>query len=116
MANGTAAPIANSRNGNTRSVGVHPSHVACSSGQYPASQVPGVLTRIIAAMVRPRKTSSASRRWLVTWAAAERQRDVRPRRPREDLVFAREAVEEPAHDVHLTLVLLEGGPLGAQLA
>src|SRR5262249_35208220 len=59
---GTAAPIANSRNGKTRSVGVQPFHAAWSSGAYTAAQVPGVLTRIIPAIVRPRNTSRDSKR------------------------------------------------------
>jgi hypothetical protein len=61
-AKGTAAPIAKSRNGNTRSASVQPFHGACSSHGYTKSQLPGVLTRIIAAMVMPRNTSSASSR------------------------------------------------------
>jgi hypothetical protein len=61
-ANGTAAPIAKSRNGNTRSASVQPFHGACSSHGYTKSQLPGVLTRIIAAIVRPRNTSSESSR------------------------------------------------------
>ena len=50
----------NKKNGNIKSVGVKPYHVACSSGEYTALQVPGVFTKIIDATVKPLKKSTDS--------------------------------------------------------
>jgi len=47
--------------GNTTSAKVRPVQYACSSGANTVPQSPGLLTRIIAAMVTPRNTSSDSR-------------------------------------------------------
>src|SRR5450759_6029131 len=54
-----ALPTANKKEGNTRSVGVKPCHVACSKGANAAAPLPGVFTIIIKQMVIPLKTSSA---------------------------------------------------------
>ncbi|EJZ40536.1 hypothetical protein LEP1GSC178_1329 [Leptospira licerasiae str. MMD4847] len=51
------APTAKRKKGNTKSVGVHPSHFACLRGQYILDQVPGLFTRIIPATVNPLKRS-----------------------------------------------------------
>ena len=48
----------NKKNGNIKSVGVKPCHVACNKGGYTALQVPGVFTKIINAMVKPLKIST----------------------------------------------------------
>jgi hypothetical protein len=50
----------NKKNGNIKSVGVKPCHVACNKGGYTALQVPGVFTKIINAMVKPLKISTDS--------------------------------------------------------
>ena len=50
-------PMMNIKNGNTRSVGVNPSHEACFKGANTNSQLPGLLTIIIPAIVNPRITS-----------------------------------------------------------
>src|SRR5262245_12997768 len=52
------------KNGKTRSVGVHPCHGAWRSAPYcvASPHAPGLLTTIIAAIVRPRKTSRERRR------------------------------------------------------
>src|SRR5690349_3595895 len=63
-------PTINRKNGKIRSVGVQPFHSACSSGQYIASQVPGLLTMTIAAIVRPRNASSADSRRVTRGRAA----------------------------------------------
>ena len=55
-------PIMNTKNGKTRSVGVQPCHGWCSSGHQVLAWSPELLTRIIAAIVAPRNTSSESRR------------------------------------------------------
>src|SRR4051794_37926996 len=55
-------PTMKRKNGKIRSVGVHPFHSACSSGGKIALHVPGLLTSSMPATVRPRKTSSESRR------------------------------------------------------
>ncbi len=57
-----ATPVMKRKNGNTRSAGVQPCHLACRRGSYTHDQLPGVLTRIISATVKPRKTSSACKR------------------------------------------------------
>ena len=44
------------------SVGVAPCHLACKSGGNTCDQLPGVLTRIIKAMVMPLNTSKESSR------------------------------------------------------
>src|ERR1035437_7138636 len=59
-----ALPTANEKEGNTRSVGVKPCHVACSKGANAAAPLPGVLTIIIKQIVIPLKTSRAKNRWL----------------------------------------------------
>ena len=51
------APTRKRKNGNTRSVRVHPCHLACSRGAYTCPQLPGLFTRIMRAMVMPRKIS-----------------------------------------------------------
>jgi len=53
-----ATPEIKRKEGNTRSVGVHPCHGACRSGAKTWVQVPGVFTIIIKATVIPLKTSS----------------------------------------------------------
>ena len=66
-------PTMNRKNGKIRSVGVQPCQAAWSSGQYwdfsPHS--PGLLTRIMARIVAPRKTSSERRRPVPTFVAAD---------------------------------------------
>jgi hypothetical protein len=57
-----AFPTAKRKNGNTRSVGVHPFHGACRKGAYTNSQLPGLFTRIIPATVIPRNTSRERKR------------------------------------------------------
>src|SRR5829696_4736686 len=57
-----ATPTMKRKNGNTRSVGVQPSHLECSSGGKTLSQSPGLLTTTIVAIVRPRNTSSQAAR------------------------------------------------------
>ena len=52
----------NMKKGNTKSVGVSPFHSAWLKGAYILPQLPGLLTRIIPAMVIPLSTSSANRR------------------------------------------------------
>ena len=51
-------PTMKRKNGKIRSVGVQPFQSACSSGQYIAPHVPGLLTMVIPAMVMPRNASS----------------------------------------------------------
>src|SRR5690606_18437095 len=46
-----AAPTINKKKGNTRSVGVQPCQSACWNGAYISLHEPGVLTRIINAIV-----------------------------------------------------------------
>ena len=55
-------PIMYMKKGNTRSVGVRPFHSAWARGAYMCPQEPGLFTRIIPAMVIPRRMSRASRR------------------------------------------------------
>ena len=55
-----AAPTTNRKNGNTRSVGVHPAHLACANGGKMCPHEPGLFTRIIPATVIPLSTSSAT--------------------------------------------------------
>ena len=50
-------PTMNKKNGKTRSVGVAPCHSAWRSGENTCDQLPGSLTTIIAAIVRPLKKS-----------------------------------------------------------
>jgi hypothetical protein len=57
-----ALPTANKKEGNTRSVGVKPCHVECSSGGYGMAPLPGLFTMIIKQMVIPLKTSNAVKR------------------------------------------------------
>src|SRR5579884_578813 len=57
-------PTMNRKKGKMRSVGVQPFHFACSSGQYVCWPSPELLTRIIAAIVIPRNTSSEVSRVL----------------------------------------------------
>ncbi len=59
-----ATPAIHRKDGKTTSVGVQPCQSACLSGQYAAPASPGVLTRIISAIVAPRKASSETRRSL----------------------------------------------------
>ena len=58
-ANERAAPTMNRKNGNTRSVGVHPLQAACFKGGKIFPQEPGLFTSIIPAIVIPLSTSSA---------------------------------------------------------
>jgi hypothetical protein len=58
-----ALPTANINDGKTRSVGVKPFQLACSSGGYVVGPLPGVLTMIIKQTVMPRKISRARNRW-----------------------------------------------------
>ena len=51
-------PTINKKKGKTKSVGVAPFHCACLKGSNMYVQLPGSLTTIIAAMVRPLKKSS----------------------------------------------------------
>ena len=60
--NASDTPTMKRKKGKMRSVGVQPCHSACSSGQYIASQVPGLFTTTIAAMVNPRNASRESTR------------------------------------------------------
>src|ERR1700686_2880957 len=53
-----ATPTINKKKGKTRSVGVQPFHSECFNGQYEDGPSPGSLTKIIAAIVTPRNTSS----------------------------------------------------------
>jgi hypothetical protein len=53
-------PIINIKNGKIKSVGVKPCHGACASGAYMLLHDPGLFTKIIPAIVIPRKISSAS--------------------------------------------------------
>ena len=55
-------------------------------------------------------------RLAATAIALSRQDDVRRRRPREDLVRPREAVEKPAHHMHLSPVLIESLAFALELA
>lgn len=57
-----AFPTANKNEGKTRSVGVKPCQLACSSGGYGTAPLPGVFTMIIKQMVIPLKTSNAKNR------------------------------------------------------
>jgi hypothetical protein len=50
------------KKGKMVSVYVQPFQSACSSGGYTADHVPGLFTRIIPAIVPPRRTSSESSR------------------------------------------------------
>tara|TARA_B100001029_G_C14753455_1_gene282059 strand:- start:267 stop:482 length:216 start_codon:yes stop_codon:yes gene_type:complete len=50
-------PTKNKKKGKTKSVSVHPCHLACSKGEYTYPQLPGLLTIIIRAMVIPLKIS-----------------------------------------------------------
>ncbi len=50
----------NIKNGNTRSVGVSPFHVACRRGAYTLPHEPGLFTSIMPAIVMPLRMSSAS--------------------------------------------------------
>ena len=52
-----ALPIANKKEGNTKSVGVKPCHLACNKGANVSAPSPGVFTMIIKQMVIPLKTS-----------------------------------------------------------
>jgi hypothetical protein len=63
--NESAAPTINRKNGKTRSVGVQPAHAACLRGGNILLQEPGLLTRIIPAIVIPLKTSRAVYLWVV---------------------------------------------------
>ena len=54
-----AEPIMNKKKGKTKSVGVQPCQSACNNGAYTCAQEPGVLTKIIKAIVIPLKASSA---------------------------------------------------------
>lgn len=56
----TDTPTINRKNGNTKSVGVMPFHLACNRGAYTSDQEPGLFTTIISAMVNPRKASNES--------------------------------------------------------
>jgi hypothetical protein len=58
-------PTIKRKNGNTKSVGVHPSHGACLKGAYTYCQEPGVLTIIINAIVIPLRISIDSSRLVV---------------------------------------------------
>lgn len=55
----SAAPTINRKKGKTRSVGVAPCHAAWRKGENIFAHDPGLLTKIIPAIVIPRKTSSA---------------------------------------------------------
>lgn len=48
-----ATPAMKRKEGNTRSVGVQPCHEACLRGEKTCDHVPGVLTRIMNAIVIP---------------------------------------------------------------
>ena len=52
--------MTNIKNGKTRSVGVIPFHSACSNGANMRPQLPGLFTKIIPAIVIPRRISIAS--------------------------------------------------------
>ena len=60
-----AEPIIKRKKGKTKSVGVAPCHSACNKGAYTCDHVPGVLTKIIKAIVMPLKASSARYRVMV---------------------------------------------------
>jgi hypothetical protein len=57
-----AFPMANKKEGNTKSVGVKPCHSACINGAKVCAPSPGVLTMIIKQMVIPLKTSKDKKR------------------------------------------------------
>src|SRR3954469_312099 len=69
----------NTNQGNSRSANVHPDQYSCISGGKTADQSPGLLTRIIAAIVTPRKTSSDSRWWATDFTGVLRDHDGMPR-------------------------------------
>ena len=58
-ANERAVPTMNRKKGKTRSVGVQPLHAACFKGEKTLPQDPGLLTKIIPAIVMPLSTSRA---------------------------------------------------------
>lgn len=55
-------PMMNMKNGNTKSVGVKPSHSAWRNGAYIAPHDPGLFTIIIPAIVMPLSTSNDNSR------------------------------------------------------
>lgn len=55
-------PTMNKKNGKIKSVGVQPCQGACCNGPYIYDQEPGLLTKIIAATVAPRKKSKETKR------------------------------------------------------
>src|SRR5215831_7801857 len=68
----------------------------------------------MAAIVRPRKTSSDARRGLVldevvTGVLADGERNSRRCGPGKHFVAPGEAVKKPRRDVHLRLVAMQGG-------
>lgn len=52
-------PMTNMKKGNTKSVGVIPSHPAHSRGVKMCAQLPGLLTNIMPTMMMSRRTSMA---------------------------------------------------------
>ena len=57
-----AFPMANKKEGNTKSVGVKPCQLACIKGAKVCAPSPGVFTMIIKQMVIPLKTSKDKKR------------------------------------------------------
>src|SRR5680860_437508 len=58
-----ALPIANRKEGNTRSAKVKPNHWAWAKYGYISAPVPGEFTKIIRQMVKPRNTSNDKNRF-----------------------------------------------------
>ena len=58
-------PVMNTNDGKTKSVGVKPCHLACSSGSKAMAQSPGVFTIIIKHIVMPLKISRDSKRIFI---------------------------------------------------
>ena len=58
-------PTINRKKGKTKSVGVQPSQGGCRKGGKTWFQVPGVFTKIIRAIVIPRKASKAVNRFVI---------------------------------------------------
>lgn len=68
------APVMKTKDGKTKSVGVKPCHLACSSMLKAIDQSPGVLTIIIKHIVMPRKISRDSKRIFILLILAKCKR------------------------------------------
>lgn len=71
--NTSEVPITNRNVGKTRSVGVQPFQSECLSGQY--AYLPPLFTRIMNAIVIPRRTSSETNRFVVVSAGCSTETD-----------------------------------------